>query len=383
MAKQTISIVGAGLSGLTLSRCLLHRGIPTILYDRTSSPAPHSYGITLYASSYTPLLNVLSISESAFKRRVAVDTAIEGSGKINLDAAGPRSDAGSCFRANRGKLEDLLREGLDVRWDHKLGHVESHSDGASTLRFENKQTINTSNTLVIDASGPHSKLKKSLLPQHELEILPFVVFNGKRRIPRSEFDTIAPHMHDSNVLNFMHGDTRLNFSINEYTPEYVSVSWTYSRPSHSYSTSSDPLHKPDRELSDATKIPDELFNELSAFFKALAHPFAPLFAPEVVRKDRILHWLMRTSNVAKEDAKDLAKKGVVCIGDAAHATPIVGGNGANEGIEDAVSLAEWIANEGGANMEGWVEQRCSMWAQGVQAAEERIGEMHKGKGGRL
>jgi 2-polyprenyl-6-methoxyphenol hydroxylase-like FAD-dependent oxidoreductase len=383
MAKQTISIVGAGLSGLTLSRCLLHRGIPTILYDRTSSPAPHSYGITLYASSYTPLLNILSISESAFKRRVAVDTAIEGSGKISLDAAGPRSDAGSCFRANRGKLEDLLREGLDVRWDHKLGHVESHSDGASTLRFENKQSITTSSTCVIDASGPHSQLKKLLLSQHELEILPFVVFNGKRRIPRSEFDTIAPHMHDSNVLNFTHGDTRLNFSINEYTPEYVSISWTYSRPSHSYSTSSDPLHKPDRELSDATKIPDELFNELSAFSKALAHPFAPLFAPEVVRKDRILHWLMRTSNVAKKDAKDLAKKGVVCIGDAAHATPIVGGNGANEGIEDAVSLAEWIANEGGANMEGWVEQRCSMWAQGVQAAEERIGEMHKGKGGRL
>jgi 2-polyprenyl-6-methoxyphenol hydroxylase-like FAD-dependent oxidoreductase len=383
MAKQTISIVGAGLSGLTLSRCLLHRGIPTILYDRTSSPAPHSYGITLYASSYTPLLNVLSISESAFKRRVAVDTAIEGSGKINLDAAGPRSDAGSCFRANRGKLEDLLREGLDVRWDHKLGHVESHSDSASTLHFENKQTINTSNTLVIDASGPHSKSKKSLLPQHELEILPFIVFNGKRRIARDEFDTIAPHMHDSNVLNFTHGDTRLNFSINEYTPKYVSVSWTYSRPSHSHSTSSDPLHKPDRELSDATKIPEELFNELSAFSKALAHPFAPLFAPEIVRKDRILHWLMRTSNVGKEDAKYLAKKGVVCIGDAAHATPIVGGNGANEGIEDAVSLAEWIANEGGANMEGWVEKRCSMWAQGVQAAEGKIGEMHRGKGGRL
>jgi 2-polyprenyl-6-methoxyphenol hydroxylase-like FAD-dependent oxidoreductase len=80
MAKQTISIIGAGLGGLTLGRCLQKRGIAAILYERLDSPPRYSYGITLHASAYTPLLKALDVDEMDFKSRVAVDASSGGRG---------------------------------------------------------------------------------------------------------------------------------------------------------------------------------------------------------------------------------------------------------------------------------------------------------------
>jgi 2-polyprenyl-6-methoxyphenol hydroxylase-like FAD-dependent oxidoreductase len=187
MAKNPISIVGAGLSGLTLGRCLQQRGIPAILYERTTSPASHNYGVTLYASAYTPLLRALNVTESIFKSRVAVDASIDGSGKITTAVVGHGNNTESCFRANRRRLEEWLREGLEVQWSHVLNHTSSPSTGSAppTLHFANGSTIQSA--LIIGADGPHSSLRNSLLPdtQKSLTILPFVVFNGKRRIDRA------------------------------------------------------------------------------------------------------------------------------------------------------------------------------------------------------
>jgi 2-polyprenyl-6-methoxyphenol hydroxylase-like FAD-dependent oxidoreductase len=384
MAKQSISIVGAGLSGLTLGRCLQQRGIPAVLYERTSSPAPHNYGITLYASAYIPLLKALNVTEPAFKSRVAVDAAIGGSGKITDAAVGHGNNKIDCFRANRGKLEEWLREGLDVKWSHVLQHTSNGSNSAPILHFENGEQ--TESALIVGADGPHSSLKKSLLPfPQALTVLPFVVFNGKRRMDRAVFEnTILPYMHDSTIITFKHADTRLNFSVNEYTSsDKVSVSWTYSRPARG---AQDVLHKPHRALSDSTSVPEELFDELNAFQTDLAHPFAGMFEPERLRKDRILHWLMRTTCVSKAECRDLAQKGVMLIGDAVHAEPIVGGMGANNALKDGVSLAEWIAGREGEsvkNVSGWVEQRYEIWDQGVLSASEKIEDMHRYNGQRL
>jgi 2-polyprenyl-6-methoxyphenol hydroxylase-like FAD-dependent oxidoreductase len=380
MAKQTISIIGAGLSGLTLGRCLRQRGISAILYERTSSPAAYSYGITLHASAYAPLLKVLDVDEHTFKTRIAVDAAIGGSGKINNAALGAVSGnlnkGGDSFRANRGKLEEWLREGLDVRWEQVLQHVEHSSDGAPTLSFENSEKVQSD--IVVGADGPHSNLRRALLPESQLTILPFVAFNGKRRIGRAVFEEkILPHMRASNVVNFKHKDVRVNVSVSEYTTDRVSVSWTYSRPSQG---TSDALHNPERALSSATVIPEQLFEELDTLYQmGLPQPFTEIFEPSILRKDRILHWLMRTTLVPKEELQKPAQKGVVLIGDSVHAEPIVGGNGANAAISDAVSLAEHIAQNqdtGGRNLVNWIEQTYPTWSQSVQTATQTISTLH-------
>jgi 2-polyprenyl-6-methoxyphenol hydroxylase-like FAD-dependent oxidoreductase len=358
MSKRTRTIIGAGLSGLTLSRCLKSHGIPATLYERTSSPAQHGYGITLYASTYTSLLKVLGVDERAFKRRVAVDA---GSGRI-------AKDSGRCFRANRGKLEEWLREGLDVRWEHALKDVE-WGTGSSILHFANGERVE--NDVVVGADGVHSAVRRGVLPDSQLTILPYVVYNGKRRIERAEFEEkIAPHLEGSNVVNGTKGDARVNVSVNDYTEDKVGVSWTYSRPSRGLG---DALHKPERALSGATIIPDELYQELDAL--DLPQPFATIFEPQMLRKDRILHWLMRTVIVPKRELQDLARNGIVLMGDAAHAQPIVGGNGANEAILDAVSLAERLVG-GEKDMGDWVDERYSQWERSENEAKANIDKMH-------
>ncbi|EAT82847.1 hypothetical protein HBI56_067600 [Parastagonospora nodorum] len=383
MAKQTISIIGAGIGGLTVGRCLKQRGIPAILYDRSSSAPSYNYGITLYASTYIFLLKALGVTEHVFKSRVAVDAANGGTGKISDVSTGAGSNRGDCFRANRGKLEEWLREGLDVRWEHALQQVDQSSDKATLLYFENGQTIESD--VIVGVDGVHSSLRKLLLPKSELDILPFVVFNGKRRIERPVYEEkIAPHLKDSNVINFKDGNSRLHFNISDYDKGKVSVSWTYSRPSRG---DGDALHKPGRELSKATVIPKELFEELDQFrHVGLPPPFSDLFRPETVRNDRILHWLMRTTHIPKEDLQNFAQKGIVLMGDAAHAHPIVGGNGANIAIEDAVYLAEHITamqNTNDHDFSDWISQRYPEWTESIQTASKNIERLHSTQAQRL
>jgi 2-polyprenyl-6-methoxyphenol hydroxylase-like FAD-dependent oxidoreductase len=383
MAKQTVSIIGAGLGGLALGRCLRQRGIAAVLYERTSSAAQHNYVITLYASAYAPLLKTLNVSENAFKRRVAVDAAIGGTGSINHTISGVvrgKADEGEdCFQANRGKLENWLREGLDIRWEHTLQDVEPSPsvEGQPTVRFDNGQKFQTN--VIVGADGTHSVLRRSLFPQSELTVLPFVAFNGKRRIGRVVFeDTIQCHLQKSNVISFTRGDIRIKLSIDNYADDKVSASWTYSRPS---SGASDPLYKPERTPSGATQIPDELFEELASLLQSgLPKPLDKILDEKEVRKDRLLHWLMRTTLVSKEKLHDLTHGGIVLIGDAVHAEPIVGGNGANAAILDAVSLAEQIAEAqetGKHSLSSWIDKRYDDWQHGIQSAKANIEAMHK------
>jgi tyrosinase len=176
----------------------------------------------------------------------------------------------------------------------------------------------------------------------------------------------------------------MHFSVSDYKSDRVSVSWTYSRPARGQN---DALHMPERALSKATAIPDDLYEELSALSQSsLPQPFAGLFETAHLRNDRILHWLMRTAHIPEEDLQALAQNGIVLIGDAAHAHPIVGGNGANMAIEDAVSLAEQIAttqDTDKADLSGWINQRYPIWNDSVQEATENIQRLHSNQPPRL
>ncbi|KAH7065731.1 hypothetical protein BKA63DRAFT_164012 [Paraphoma chrysanthemicola] len=380
MAKQTVSIIGAGLSGLTLGRCLQQRGIRTILYERTSTAAQHNYGITLYASAYIPLLKTLDVSENAFKSRIAVDEATGGAGSVRPMSTGPvlgKLDEGeACFQANRGSLEVWLREGLDIRWGHTLQNIEPSSvpDGQPIVRFDNGQEVQTS--VVVGADGPHSALRNLLLPESQLAVLPFVVFNGKRRIDRDVFEAaLLPHLGESNVITFRKDGIRIKLSIDNYTTERISISWTYSRPSRG---ASDPLYKPERTLSGATKIPEELFDELGSLLRPdLPQPFGIVLDEKEVRKDRLLHWLMRAILVPQDALRGIASGGIVLIGDTVHAEPIVGGNGANAAILDAVSLAEHVAKTQGPGLSSWYDSRYGEWEHGSMRAKANIEAIHK------
>ncbi|KAG4432893.1 hypothetical protein IFR05_011611 [Cadophora sp. M221] len=340
-----------------------------------SSPR-HSYAITLHQSTYQPLLAALDMDEWTFKRRVAVDGAIGGSGIINskslIQQGISDSSQSSSFRAHREKLERLLREGLDVQWEHALEKVEeTPNNNHVVLYFQNGQNLTSDYVIGID--GPHSNTRKSLIPATEFTILPFVAFNGKRRVTRALFDGLyAPAMKDSNVIELKLRDAVLNISINENTADQVSVSWIYSRPSRG---SSDPLHKPNRPVSGATEIPTEFYDEISKLGN-LEQPFKEIFDSEKLKLERVLHWLMRTVLVSLPELQELGKKGVFFMGDSVHAEPIIGGHGANAAIRDGVGLAKCISQDGPAGILKWYETQYGVWKQGVESSERKISEIH-------
>lgn len=369
MSQPTISIVGAGIGGLTLGRCLLQRGIRAVLYEKASSSPRHTYAITLQPASYRPLLKVLNIDESTFRSRVAVDAGIGGSGNINTDGYGYRALEASSFRAHRGKFEDLLREGLDIQWGHTLESIKL--DGSHTLTFANGHSATSD--VIIGVEGPHSAIRKQFLPSAEPEILPYVAFNGKRKILQDIFDDLyASAFKDTAVVETRHGDVVLNISINEATAEQVSISWVYSRPARG---SSDALHKPNRPNAAAKDIPQEFFTEVD-ILKGLVQPFTDVFDAEKLRKERILHWLMRGILVRKDELKQLGQKAIFLMGDAAHAEQIIGGGGANGAIEDGVSLAEWIAEKGASDLAKWYDERYIHWQEGQEKSRTSIAGIH-------
>ncbi|GAB7347715.1 hypothetical protein MBLNU459_g5272t1 [Dothideomycetes sp. NU459] len=323
MAQQPISIIGAGLGGLTLGRCLLKRGIPAVLYERAASSPRHSYGITLQPSTYRPLLKVLDLDEQTFKNRIAVDGAVGGLGAIDCKKLVHPVRPGS-FRANRGKLEGLLREGLDIRWDHELAKLEITPTGLS-MSLENGHW--SEQTCVIGADGVHANTRKSLISNVELNILPFVTFNA---------------LQDSNIVELRRSGAVLQVSINDHTEDVISVSWTYSRPAHG---ATDPLYKPNRPVASATNIPDDFYHEIGTL-PGLEQPFKDIFDEEKLRKERILSWLMRTTEISLPRLQELGRNGVLFIGDSVHAQPILGGEGANAAMTDAAELADHIAANG-------------------------------------
>jgi tyrosinase len=372
---QPIPIIGAGIAGLTLGRCLLHRGSPSILYEKASSKTRYNYAITLHASAYRPLLKILGIDEQIFKSRVAVGAESGGTRKIGNDVTLPSYtclyDTSSSFRANRAKFEQLLREGLDLRWKHTLSSIESSPQG-SRLEFNNGESCSAK--LVIGADGVHSTVRKLLLPSASPDILPYVAFNGKRRVDRKTFEVVYElAMKGSNVIEAKHNDVVLNISVNEKKDDHVSISWIYSRPSRGIS---DPLHRPTRANEDAQKIPEEVFQEVTAL-GIIQPPFANMFNEEGMRNDRVLHWLMRTTSAPLPDLQDLlAKTGVCLMGDVVHAEPIIGGNGANAAILDALTLAEAIASGEESGISSWYDDRYPAWQQGAEECRRNIAEIH-------
>ncbi|EUC29314.1 hypothetical protein COCCADRAFT_40308 [Bipolaris zeicola 26-R-13] len=372
----SISIIGAGIAGLTLGRSLLRRGIPAILYEKAALKPRFNYGITLHATAYKPLLKLLDIDEDAFKRRVAVDADNDGYGKIGSSVELPSHDGlydiHSSFRANKNKLEQLLREGLDIRWEHSFESIEPASKGTK-LQFQNGET-NAAN-IVIAADGVHSSIRRLLLPSAQPSVLPYTVFNGKKKLDRETFDKLyAPAMREANVIEAKHDDVVLNISVNEKKAEEVSISWIYSRGVRS---DSDPLHQPNRSKEDAKKIPEQLFEEAQTL-NGLQPPFSEVFDAQKMRSDRILHWLMRTLLPPLSDIQRLSEDTGVCfIGEAVHAEPIVGGNGANAAILDALSLAEQIANGDRAGISNWYKEMYPVWTKGVERSRESIANVHR------
>lgn len=370
MSARRITIVGAGLAGLTLGRCLKKHGIPAVVFERVSASSRHDYGITLHPWAYRPLLKLLNLDEAAFREKLAIDSTREGTGTLSSSALTQALDTDpGTFRCHLGRLEKWLQQEQEIQWEKSLEGIEATTQKI-ILHLKDSGTFETE--VLIGADGVHSQVRKSLAPDIKLQVLPFVVFYGRRRMTYLDYENlVAPAIHKEIIIQSRHNDVVLRISVNVFAAEYVDLSYTYSRSARQ----DDPLHKPDRPTFGASEIPEEFYEEL-AQLESLPKPFDTTFDSARVREDRVLHWLMRTTLGRFGQIKYLADRGVLLIGDAIHATPILGGEGANMAMKDGVDLAEHIVRHGTKSLLDFSDEKYEAWQEAVEESEKRIAEMH-------
>lgn len=390
MSSLTVNIAGAGISGLVLGRCLLSHGIRPVIFEKSrQSIHKNNHAITLNAHTYKPLLGVLGLSDETFKQRVAVDAAVGGSGRLSSS-----SDEHPCFRANRARFEQLLAEGLDVKWENEISAVTpATSSGLSAVLHVKGAWTATAfpSSVVVAADGPHSRARSSvakfMTTERALKVLPYATYNGSRQLSPQEFDdAFGASMADDTVLEqrIYHAKkwVYLQISISDRTKDGVLISYTYSRPARERN---DRLYRPLRPKHEAEKIPSELFAEVDLLRSELEGPFGVVFDTEAMRKDRLLNWLMRSTPLPLRQGhfERAAKGGVVLLGDALHAEPILGGQGANRAIEDGMTLADLLLAallaQDDINLWEFYNLRSEAWAESVRESELRLEQLHKGE----
>lgn len=334
-----VAIIGGGIGGVALAVACLHRGIPFTLYERDTdfNARSQGYGLTLQqASKAIEGLGVFSLEEGVISTRHVVHTTegkVIGEWGIRkwMQSDAKKSSKRSNIHISRQSLRLALLKQLGghdaVQWGHQLvGFKECEGEGVD-LSFQVNGEIKSSKAdLVVGADGIRSSVRRLLIGENitPLRYLGCIVILGI--CPLTALKGLNNSLLDSATV-FQTANGKERIYIMPYTSD--SVMWQLSFPMPEKEAKALSAQGPralKEEACRRTQWHDPIPQILAATLEAQISGY-PVYDRELLESE-------------------LLEKGgqVTLIGDAAHPMSPFKGQGANQALLDALTLARGISS---------------------------------------